>query len=196
MYHPDQHHIWHCRKVCRKIVSLTVVLTLANCRHNLQQQIVALNGMPALTESRTCNSDKCAPGVQPAGTGLSGGSRHREDRRNIERDHDHQSSCLLDFDTSHAHRLTTAPLLQAKAGAVGDGVERHAATVSGIMSNTEFASLELTPQTQEAIQEMGFVHMTEVQARTIPHLLTGRDVLGAAKTGKLASLQPLLCRHL
>ena len=59
-------------------------------------------------------------------------------------------------------------LLQAKAGALDDGVERHAATVSGIMSNTEFASLELTPQTQEAIQEMGFVHMTEVQARTIP----------------------------
>ena len=92
--------------------------------------------------------------------------------------------------------LTTAPLLQAKAGAADDGVERHAATVSGIMSNTEFASLELTPQTQEAIQEMGFVHMTEVQARTIPHLLTGRDVLGAAKTGELASLQPSLCRRL
>ncbi len=62
-------------------------------------------------------------------------------------------------------------------------MERHAATVSGIMSTTEFASLELTPQTQEAIREMGFAHMTEVQARTIPHLLTGRDVLGAAKTG-------------
>ena len=63
-------------------------------------------------------------------------------------------------------------------------MERHAATVSGIMSTTEFASLELTSQTQEAIKEMGFAHMTEVQARTIPHLLTGRDVLGAAKTGK------------
>lgn len=30
---------------------------------------------------------------------------------------------------------------------------------------------------------MGFTHMTEVQARTIPALLTGRDVLGAARTG-------------
>lgn len=74
--------------------------------------------------------------------------------------------------------------LQAKSAAADDGVERHAATVSGIMSTTEFASLELTSQTQEAIKEMGFVHMTEVQARTIPHLLTGRDVLGAAKTGE------------
>ncbi|CAK0761140.1 ATP-dependent RNA helicase [Coccomyxa viridis] len=87
------------------------------------------------------------------------------------------------------------PTKKAKAGASDDGVERHAATVSGIMSNTEFASLELTPQTQEAIQEMGFVHMTEVQARTIPHLLTGRDVLGAAKTGSgktLAFLVPCI----
>ena len=31
---------------------------------------------------------------------------------------------------------------------------------------------------------MGYQQMTEVQARTIPQLLTGRDVLGAAKTGK------------
>ena len=30
---------------------------------------------------------------------------------------------------------------------------------------------------------MGYQQMTEVQARTIPQLLTGRDVLGAAKTG-------------
>lgn len=35
----------------------------------------------------------------------------------------------------------------------------------------------------QAIKEMGFQYMTEVQARTIPALLTGRDVLGAARTG-------------
>lgn len=62
-------------------------------------------------------------------------------------------------------------------------MERVAARVSGIMSASRFDSLELTPQTQAAIAEMGFAHMTEVQARTIPQLLAGRDVLGAAKTG-------------
>ena len=72
-------------------------------------------------------------------------------------------------------------------------MERHAATVSGIMSTMEFASLELTAHTQEAIREMGFVHMTEVQARTIPHLLTGRDVLGAAKTGAASCCVSLTC---
>ena len=38
--------IWHFRKVYRKIVSLRIMITLADCRHNLQQQMVALNGMP------------------------------------------------------------------------------------------------------------------------------------------------------
>jgi len=40
---------------------------------------------------------------------------------------------------------------------------------------------------------MGFETMTEVQARTIPPLLAGKDVLGAARTGSgktLAFLVP------
>ncbi|EGF97845.1 uncharacterized protein MELLADRAFT_46164 [Melampsora larici-populina 98AG31] len=58
---------------------------------------------------------------------------------------------------------------------------------------TEFTSLNLSPGTAKAIEEMGFKHMTEVQARTIPPLMTGRDVLGAARTGSgktLAFLVP------
>lgn len=47
-----------------------------------------------------------------------------------------------------------------------------------------FEQLDLTEQTKKGIAEMGFTHMTEVQARTIPQLLVGRDVLGAAKTGE------------
>ncbi|KAF9924362.1 ATP-dependent RNA helicase [Mortierella alpina] len=47
----------------------------------------------------------------------------------------------------------------------------------------EFASLELCEPSKKAIVDIGFTKMTEVQARTIPPLLAGRDVLGAAKTG-------------
>lgn len=63
-----------------------------------------------------------------------------------------------------------------------------------------FTSLELTEQTQKGIDEMGFKTMTPVQAKTIPALLAGKDVLGAARTGSgktLAFLIPsieLLCR--
>ncbi|KAJ1997661.1 ATP-dependent RNA helicase, partial [Coemansia thaxteri] len=46
--------------------------------------------------------------------------------------------------------------------------------------------------TRRAINEMGFTKMTEVQARTIPPLLAGRDVLGAAKTGSGKTLSFLI----
>ncbi|KAJ9074581.1 ATP-dependent RNA helicase [Entomophthora muscae] len=49
--------------------------------------------------------------------------------------------------------------------------------------NFDFSSLECSSLTLDAVKEMGFTKMTEVQARTIPASLTGRDILGAAKTG-------------
>jgi ATP-dependent RNA helicase DDX18/HAS1 len=47
----------------------------------------------------------------------------------------------------------------------------------------KFSDLSLNPKTIKAIEEMKFEKMTEIQQRTIPPLLAGRDVLGAAKTG-------------
>lgn len=39
------------------------------------------------------------------------------------------------------------------------------------MSDVKFSSLELSDPTKKAIVDMGFEHMTEVQARTIPLLM-------------------------
>lgn len=60
------------------------------------------------------------------------------------------------------------------------------------MPDKAFSSLELTPGTAKAIVDMGFKEMTEVQARTIPPLLAGRDVLGAARTGSGKTLAFLI----
>lgn len=63
-----------------------------------------------------------------------------------------------------------------------------------------FTDLELSENSLKALDEMGFKTMTPVQARAIPPLLAGKDVLGAACTGSgktLAFLIPsveLLCR--
>ena len=56
----------------------------------------------------------------------------------------------------------------------------------------EFASLELTESTQKAIEEMGFKTLTEIQARSIPPLLRGQDVLAQAKTGSGKTLSFLI----
>ncbi|KAK8861932.1 ATP-dependent RNA helicase HAS1, partial [Apiospora arundinis] len=55
-----------------------------------------------------------------------------------------------------------------------------------------FAQLHLSDKTTKAIEEMGFTKMTAIQKRTIPPLLAGRDVLGAAKTGSGKTLAFLI----
>ncbi|KAG5519657.1 hypothetical protein PMAC_001813 [Pneumocystis sp. 'macacae'] len=55
-----------------------------------------------------------------------------------------------------------------------------------------FSDLSLSESTAKALLEMGFSKMTEVQARTIPILMTGKDVLGAAKTGSGKTLAFLI----
>ncbi|CAG8028037.1 unnamed protein product [Penicillium salamii] len=56
----------------------------------------------------------------------------------------------------------------------------------------EFSELNLSENTMKGIRDMGFTKMTEIQQRTIPALLAGRDVLGAAKTGSGKTLSFLI----
>eukprot|EP00934_Nitzschia_sp_Nitz4_P000195 Nitzschia sp. Nitz4//scaffold6_size259037//133661//135737//NITZ4_001080-RA/size259037-processed-gene-0.266-mRNA-1//-1//CDS//3329556911//195//frame0 len=65
----------------------------------------------------------------------------------------------------------------------------------GFFSDDTFASLPLTDATQKAIKAMGHEHMTKIQAKSIPALLSGKDLIGAAKTGSgktLAFLVPIV----
>ncbi len=47
----------------------------------------------------------------------------------------------------------------------------------------EFASLGLAPLLEKAVAESGYTTMTPIQAKAIPIVLAGRDVMGAAQTG-------------
>lgn len=66
------------------------------------------------------------------------------------------------------------------AAAADDG---DAAGGDGLLTNQKFDELALSEPTTTALASLGFTHMTEVQARSLPHGLAGRDVLGAARTG-------------
>ncbi|KAL6552142.1 hypothetical protein OROGR_008296 [Orobanche gracilis] len=63
---------------------------------------------------------------------------------------------------------------------------------SGIMSTETFAALPVSEITMKAIKDTHFHYMTEIQARSIPPLLEGKDVLGAARTGSGKTLAFLI----
>ncbi len=46
-----------------------------------------------------------------------------------------------------------------------------------------FADFGLDPQIQKAVSEQGYTIPTPIQAQAIPHVLAGRDLMGAAQTG-------------
>ncbi|WVZ60900.1 hypothetical protein U9M48_010860 [Paspalum notatum var. saurae] len=55
-----------------------------------------------------------------------------------------------------------------------------------------FSELPISELTSRAIREMNYTHLTEIQARSIPHLLDGKDVMGTAKTGSGKTLAFLI----
>lgn len=55
-----------------------------------------------------------------------------------------------------------------------------------------FASLPLSDLTSNGLTSLGFTRMTQIQAMTIPPLLAGKDLIGAAKTGSGKTLSFLV----
>ena len=58
--------------------------------------------------------------------------------------------------------------------------------------NSEFKSLDITPDTLKAVEKFGYSSMTEIQSKAIPELLKGKDVRGTAKTGSGKTLAFLI----
>ena len=49
--------------------------------------------------------------------------------------------------------------------------------------DNSFQSLSLRPELTETLPQLGLTSMTEIQSQSLPALLSGKDVLGKAKTG-------------
>jgi len=55
-----------------------------------------------------------------------------------------------------------------------------------------FTALPLSEPTQTALSKLGFTRLTQIQSMAIPPLLSGKDLIGAAKTGSGKTLAFLI----
>ena len=56
----------------------------------------------------------------------------------------------------------------------------------------KFSELPISQYTKEGLKEAKFTDLTAIQRYALPHVLGGRDVLGAAKTGSGKTLAFLI----
>lgn len=94
---------------------------------------------------------------------------------------------------SRTQEAYTDPSFLPKKNAMsGSEAAPTAVPQDGIAERVPFSTLELSENTMKGLKEMGFETMTPVQEKSIPPLLAGKDVLGAARTGSGKTLAFLI----
>ncbi len=75
----------------------------------------------------------------------------------------------------------------------------HVPAIDGATDGVTFDSLGLDPKILKGIHEMGFIRPTPIQAKAIPPIMAGKDLIGCAQTGTgktAAFMLPILHRLL
>lgn len=111
-------------------------------------------------------------------------SQHRKSRRFGRSSRSNNSSRSYTQSGSKQNRSTKTIPLQQYLNSASHEVERHNQSSQqdtvGMQSFTEF---DLHPKVQAAVVQCGYATPTPIQAKTIPALLEGKDVVGIANTG-------------
>ncbi|KAK4097315.1 DEAD-domain-containing protein [Parathielavia hyrcaniae] len=99
-----------------------------------------------------------------------------------------------DSDDEEARQYEGSPEAQGGLAELDDLPRDNGSLLAPPVSTNvqSFSELNLSEKTMNAIEEMGFTELTEIQRRGIPPLLAGKDVLGAAKTGSGKTLAFLI----
>jgi len=118
--------------------------------------------------------------------------RKRKADRTAERADDAEAGPDEEAGVALEPQHTPKPFAPTPGGAAPKPAAVSAADDPSSFLDVPFDKLELLPQTRDAIAEFEFTTMTEVQARAIPPLMAGRDVMGQAKTGSGKTLAFLI----
>ena len=116
------------------------------------------------------------------------------------RKHDETQSASACFSSSTSASTPTSTTSSAPSSSSPSATSASASTDLSSLDPSlqspaiqyDFTSLSLHANTQRAITSMGFTRMTEIQARTIPALLSGHDIIAQAKTGSGKTLAFLI----
>lgn len=129
----------------------------------------------------------------PAGPSVKAPQQNGNDEaEEDDEDEDEQMESAQPPTASSSKVTLDAPVSSSGTPTANGAVLGGSTAPSGPYVPKPFSALDLSRQTQEAIARMGFTTMTEVQDRTIPALLGGKDVLGAARTGSGKTLSFLI----
>jgi ATP-dependent RNA helicase DDX18/HAS1 len=124
--------------------------------------------------------------LKPAGGGDA--DRPKKKLKALKKERDDTAARQAADETAAAAALEEEQKTEAEAQAADAEAREPSVSFIGV----RFDSLELLDETQRGIAEMGFETLTEIQARAIPPLLRGMDVLGQAKTGSGKTLAFLI----
>ncbi|KAL7752831.1 ATP-dependent RNA helicase [Sorochytrium milnesiophthora] len=117
-----------------------------------------------------------------------GESEEQDDDSEDDETHNRKRKATADAGADHKRHVVENENGSVSAVTAEQGIEGFAKmlqqeAIDWSDMDTAFSSLAVSDNTKKAIEEMGFTTMTQIQARCIPPALTGRDILGAAKTG-------------
>jgi ATP-dependent RNA helicase DDX18/HAS1 len=79
-----------------------------------------------------------------------------------------------------------------KSGANTEEISKEKPNFYSGGADDTFETLPLSEKTQAALKSLQFTRMTQIQKKTIPALLSGKDIIGAAKTGSGKTLAFLI----
>ncbi|CAD6995022.1 unnamed protein product [Ceratitis capitata] len=127
-------------------------------------------------------------------TGSEGESHQDSDGSEYSDDEDIEPEPNFEKQTKSKTNKNARNATSNEAQSAGSDVNADQALERLDPNDRSFASLKdiVSEPTLKAIEEMGFTDMTEIQAKSLPPLLQGRDLVGAAKTGSGKTLAFLI----